>query len=41
MFIKGMQELKANFDVVTCDCGGIDGVIMKLQLRARMPGQVL
>lgn len=36
-----MDELKSNFEVIQCDCGGIDGLIIKLQLRATVPGQLV
>jgi hypothetical protein len=35
-----MNQLKSNFEVIQCDCGGIDGLIVKLQLRATVPGIV-
>ena len=39
--MQGVRQLQDNFEIISFDCAGIDGLIFKLHLKAKTIGQVL
>jgi hypothetical protein len=39
--MQGVKQLSENFEIISFNCAGIDGLIFKLHLKAKTVGNVL